>query len=156
MAQWTNLQRIEKFENLARLYINCEKSGGLYLAEPGLTAGWLAGWQAGWLAGRRNLGEAWDFKCLLQIEIFDFLLSLAEVLHYFNNFDVLQTLFSGKYCYKVVLWSVNFCEALWFHIDPYYTTLPCCMIRHFHFCRVFQLYFQWSSIILALFFKQRT
>ena len=42
MAQWTNLQRIEKFENLARLYINCEKSGGLYLAEPGLTAGWLA------------------------------------------------------------------------------------------------------------------
>ena len=54
MAQLTNLQRIEKFENLARLYINCEKSGGLYLAEPGLTAGWLAGW----LAGRRNLGEA--------------------------------------------------------------------------------------------------
>ena len=54
MAQLTNLQRIEKFENLARLYINCEKSGGLYLAEPGLTAGW----QAGWLAGRRNLGEA--------------------------------------------------------------------------------------------------
>ena len=48
MAQLTNLQRIEKFENLARLYINCEKSGGLYLAEPGLTAGWLAGWLAGW------------------------------------------------------------------------------------------------------------
>ena len=141
MAQWTNLQRIEKFKNLVRLYINCEKSGGLYLAEPGLTAGWqagwlagrlagrLAGWQAGWLAGRRNLGEAWDFKYLLQIEIFDFLLSLAEVLHYFNNFDALQTLFSGKYCYKVALWSVNFCEALWFHIDPYYTTLPCCMIN---------------------------
>ena len=43
MAQRTNLQRIEKFENLARLYINCEKSGGLYLAEPGLMAGWLAG-----------------------------------------------------------------------------------------------------------------
>ena len=42
MVQWTNLQLIEKFENLARLYINCEKSGGLYLAEPGLMAGWLA------------------------------------------------------------------------------------------------------------------
>ena len=83
---------------------------------------------AGWLAGRQNLGEVWDFKCLLQIEIFDFLLCLTKVLHYFNNFDVLQTLFSGKYCYKVVLWSVNFCEALWFHIDPYYTALPCCMI----------------------------
>ena len=35
-------QRIEKFKNLARLYINCEKSGGLYLVEPGLAAGWLA------------------------------------------------------------------------------------------------------------------
>ena len=40
MAQWTNLQRIEKFENRTRLYITC---GGLYLAEPGLTAGWQAG-----------------------------------------------------------------------------------------------------------------
>ena len=39
MAQWTNLQWIEKFKNLTQLYINCEKSGGLYLAEPGLTAG---------------------------------------------------------------------------------------------------------------------
>ena len=85
MAQWTNLQRIEKFENPARLCIHCEKSGGLYLAEPGLTAGWQF--------GRRNLGEARDFQCLLQIEIFDFSLCLAKVLHYFNNFDALQTLF---------------------------------------------------------------
>ena len=37
MAQLTNLQRIEKFENPTQLYINCEKSGGLYLAELGLT-----------------------------------------------------------------------------------------------------------------------
>ena len=43
MAQWTNLQRIEKFENRTRLYITCGKSGGLYLAEPGLMAGWQAG-----------------------------------------------------------------------------------------------------------------
>ena len=42
MAQWTNLQRIEKFVNQTRLYITWEKSGGLYLAEPGLTVGWLA------------------------------------------------------------------------------------------------------------------
>ena len=48
--QWTNLHWIEKFENLAQLCINCEKSGGLHLAEPGLTAGWLAGWLAGSLA----------------------------------------------------------------------------------------------------------
>ena len=84
MAQWTNLQQIEKFENRTRLYITCGKSGGLYLAEPGLTAGWLAVWQ---------LGEARDFQCLLQIEIFDFSLCLAKVLHYFNNLDALQTLF---------------------------------------------------------------
>ena len=31
-----------KFVNWTRLYITCEKSGGLHLAEPGLTAGWLA------------------------------------------------------------------------------------------------------------------
>ena len=47
MALWTNLQRIEKFENQTQL---CEKSGGLYLAESGLMAGWLA--------GRQNLGES--------------------------------------------------------------------------------------------------
>ena len=84
MAQWTNLQRIEKFENRRRFYITCGKSGGLYLAEPGLTAGWQY--------DRRNLGEARDFQCLLQIEIFDFSLCLAKVLHYFSNFDALQTL----------------------------------------------------------------
>ena len=42
MAQWTNLQQIEKFVNRTRLYITCEKSGGLDLAEPGITAGRLA------------------------------------------------------------------------------------------------------------------
>ena len=38
-----NLQQIEKFVNVMRLYITCEKSGGLHLAEPALTAGWQAG-----------------------------------------------------------------------------------------------------------------
>ena len=45
MAQWMNLQWMEKFVNGMRLYITCENSGGLHLAEPGLTAGWLAVWQ---------------------------------------------------------------------------------------------------------------
>ena len=40
-VQWTNLQWIKKFVNLTRLYITCEKSGGLHLMEPSLTAGWL-------------------------------------------------------------------------------------------------------------------
>ena len=91
--------------------------------------GRLAGWLAGWQFGRRNLGKARDFQCLLHIEIFDFSLCLAKVLHYFNNFDALQTFFKDKYCYKAVLWSVNFYEALWLHIDPYYPTLLCCMIN---------------------------
>ena len=42
MAQWTNLQQIENFVNWTQLYITCEKSGGLDLAESGLTAGRLA------------------------------------------------------------------------------------------------------------------
>ena len=32
----------KKFVNLMRLYVTWEKSVGLHLAEPGLTAGWLA------------------------------------------------------------------------------------------------------------------
>ena len=42
MVQWTNLQWINRFVNPTRLYISCEKSGGLYLAEPDLMAGRLA------------------------------------------------------------------------------------------------------------------
>ena len=42
MVQWMNLQQIKKFVNGMQLYITCEKSGGLYLAELGLTAGRLA------------------------------------------------------------------------------------------------------------------
>ena len=42
MAQWMNLQRIEKFVNGTRLYITCEKSGDLHLVEPGLMGDWLA------------------------------------------------------------------------------------------------------------------
>ena len=43
MVQWTNLRQIE-FVNRMQLYATCEKSGGLHLAEPGLTAGRQAGW----------------------------------------------------------------------------------------------------------------
>ena len=35
-----------KFVNRMRLYITCEKSGGLHLAKPGLTAGWPSDWLA--------------------------------------------------------------------------------------------------------------
>ena len=41
MAQWTNLQQTGKFVNCMRLYITCEKSVGLHLAEPGLMEGRL-------------------------------------------------------------------------------------------------------------------
>ena len=45
MAQWTDLQWIEKLINRMRLCATCEKSRGLQLAESSLTAGWLAGKQ---------------------------------------------------------------------------------------------------------------
>ena len=44
MLQGTNLQQIEEFVSQTRLFIACEKSGGLHLAEPGLITGWQAGW----------------------------------------------------------------------------------------------------------------
>ena len=50
MVQWTNLQQIKKFVNMTQLYITCEKSRGLHLAESGLMASRLAGLQ--------SLGEA--------------------------------------------------------------------------------------------------
>ena len=53
---------------------------------------------------------------MLQIEIFDCPLCLADILHYFNNFNALLTLFSGKHSHKVVLWSAKVCKALWFHL----------------------------------------
>ena len=39
MVQWMDLQPIEKCVNRMLLYVTCEKSGGLHLAEPSLTAG---------------------------------------------------------------------------------------------------------------------
>ena len=51
MAQWGNRLRNNIFVNPPPLPLSCEISGALYLAQPGLTAGWLAGRQAGRLAG---------------------------------------------------------------------------------------------------------
>ena len=53
MAQWESLCRNERFihnVNPMQLYILCEKSGALQLAEPGLTEGR----QAGRLASKQN------------------------------------------------------------------------------------------------------
>ena len=58
MAQWMNLQWIKKFVNGMRLYITCEKSGGLHLAEPGLMAGWQAGRQANEIWARLEILKA--------------------------------------------------------------------------------------------------
>ena len=51
MVQWTNLQEIL---NLTQLYITCEKSGSLHLAELGL----MVGGEAGRLAVRHTKFEA--------------------------------------------------------------------------------------------------
>ena len=61
MAQWVNRLRNNIFVNPPPLPLLCEISGALYLAQPGLTAGWLAGWQA----GRRNTGEFRNFQSWL-------------------------------------------------------------------------------------------
>ena len=96
MVQGTNLQWIEKFINGMRLYITCEKSGGLHLAEPGLTVGWQAG---------RLTDEIWARFEILKASCRskNFLLCLANVLYCFSNFDAFITLFPGKHFYKVVL-----------------------------------------------------
>ena len=90
MVQWMNLQRMEKFVNGTRLYITCEKSRGLHLAEPSLTAGWLA-------------DEIEILKACCRSKNSDFPLCLANVLDCFSNFDAFVTLFPGKHFYKVVL-----------------------------------------------------
>ena len=41
MAQWVNRFRSNIFVNPLPLPLSCEISGALYLAQPGLTAGWL-------------------------------------------------------------------------------------------------------------------
>ena len=57
MAQWVNRLRNNIFVNAPPLPLLCEISGALYLAQPGLTAGWLA--------GRRNTGEFRNFQSWL-------------------------------------------------------------------------------------------
>ena len=53
MAQWINHLRNNIFVNPLLLPLSSEISGALYLAEPGLTAGWQA--------GRRNTGYFRNF-----------------------------------------------------------------------------------------------
>ena len=43
MAQWVNRLRNNIFVNPSPLPASCEISGALYLAQPGLTAGWQSG-----------------------------------------------------------------------------------------------------------------
>ena len=74
MAQWMSLQWNKKFVNQMRLYLTCEKSGGLHLAEPGLTAGRLTVQQTKFgrdlkfykLSVDRNIGFSPLFSALFQ------------------------------------------------------------------------------------------
>ena len=110
MAQWTNLQRIGKFLNMTRLCITREKSRGLHLAEPGLTAdSRQTGSPADKIWARLEVLKA---CCKLKYSIIRF---LAKVLHCLSNFDAL---FSGKHFNKVVLFGAKFCKVISFHIDP--------------------------------------
>ena len=78
-----------------RLCITCEKSGGLRPAPSGTQSDrMLAGRQAEEILARLEILKA-------QIIRFSALFSQGTLL--FQKFDTLLTLFSGKYCYKVVL-----------------------------------------------------
>ena len=94
MAQWMNLQRIKKFVYPMRLYMTCEKSGDLYLAEPDLTVGSPA-------------DEIWARLKILKFAVDQNIrfsaFCLAMVLHCFSNFNALQTLSSSRHYYIVVL-----------------------------------------------------
>ena len=91
MAQWTNLQRIKIFVNPVRLYLTSERSGGLHLVEPGLTAGREASSLAHEIWARLEI-----LKACSRSEIFNFPLCLAKVLHCFSNFDALLMLFQAN------------------------------------------------------------
>ena len=67
MAQWVNRLRNNIFVNPPPLPLSCEISEALYLAQPGLTAGWLAGWQVGWLAGRQAGWQADEIQADFEI-----------------------------------------------------------------------------------------
>ena len=58
-----------KFINQTRLYTTCEKSGGLHLAKPGLTAGWQSSRQAEEFWARLEILKA---CCRLKYSIFCF------------------------------------------------------------------------------------
>ena len=91
MAQWTNIQRIKKFVNRTKLYITCEKSGGLHPVEPGLTASRRAGRQAGGRLGRQEgrqtkFGQGLTFEKLavdLNIQFFALFNQGTASVHHF-------------------------------------------------------------------------
>ena len=92
MVHWTNLQWIEIFVNPAQLYITSERSGGLHLVKPGLTAGSLAGRQSGSLAE-----EIWArLEILKACSRSKYLIFRFKVLHCFSNLDALLMLFQAN------------------------------------------------------------
>ena len=95
MAQWAKFLQIKKFVNPTRLYITYGKSGGLHLAEPGLTAGRQAGRQAGSMSDK-----IWARYELAVDQNIRFSVLFNK---HTENFDAFLVLFSGKHYYNVVL-----------------------------------------------------
>ena len=94
MVQWTNLQQTKKFINPMPLYITCEKSGGLHLAEPSL----MAGLQAGWLT---KFEQGLKFPKLAVDRNIQFSALFSQGTAFFSNFDAFLMLFSDKHFYKL-------------------------------------------------------
>ena len=79
MAQWANRLRNNIFVNQPPLPLLCEISGALYLAQPGLTAGWLAGRLADEI---QLLFE--NFKMHYRSKVSTFRFVLTKVQHYYS------------------------------------------------------------------------
>ena len=95
MAQWTNLQWIERFVNPTRLYITCEKSGGPHLPD------WVlqkAGRPADKIWARLEILKA---CCKSKYSQFSALFSQSTAL--FQQLLCISSAFSGKHFHNVVL-----------------------------------------------------
>jgi len=105
MVQWTNLQGIRKSDgivhNLWKIWRPAPSGTGSY---------------------SRQADEIWARFEILKVccrskYIFDFTFCLTKVLHCFNIFDAFLTFF-----FRQTLLQGCFI-ALWFHINPYYSSL---------------------------------
>ena len=89
MAQWTNINRNNRFVNPPPLSWMSEISGAVHLALLGLMAGSRQE-KCRWISKILKLTVDWNIR---------FLLCLAKMQHHYSNTNAFQAIFTGKvYC----------------------------------------------------------